>query len=80
MNIDKDTGRLVVFRDIGPDEPPPPLAGNEAWIDHWRSREMAERRAAKKAQSDEARRAHQELAQAYVERLEQARNELTARR
>jgi hypothetical protein len=39
---------------------------NQQSIDYFRRRELAERSAAKKAQSEAARRIHQELAQEYA--------------
>jgi hypothetical protein len=38
-------------------------------LDYFRRRELAERSAAKSAISDAARRAHQELAQSYAQKL-----------
>jgi hypothetical protein len=72
VNIDKDCGPVVVFRDIGPDEPVQPAGGDPEWIEHIRARERAERSAAKKATSEQARGVHQELAQAYVRMIERA--------
>ena len=72
MNIEKDSGAVFVFRDMGPDEPPSAIAGDESWIDHLRFREQAERSAAKNATCPQARRVHQELAQAYLRVVERA--------
>lgn len=72
MNIEKDSGPVLVFCGMGPDEPPPPISGDESWIDHLRVREQAERGAAKNATSPQARRVHQELAQAYSRIVERA--------
>ena len=73
-----ESASLVVFRDShwvdrGPalDERPPKPTAEPAAGDYWRSRERAERAAAKKAQSSAARAVHQELAQQYAERIRQ---------
>lgn len=63
---------MVVFRDIGPDEPPQRFGGDAEWLEHIRLRERAERSAAKKATSEQARGVHQELAQAYVRMIARA--------
>jgi len=72
VNIDKDTGPMLVFRDMGQDEPSPPISGDDSWIEHLRFREQAERGAAKNATCPQARRVHQELAQAYSRIVERA--------
>lgn len=43
-----------------------PHSADPKWLDYCRSREFAERSAAKKATSAAARRIHQDLAQAYA--------------
>jgi hypothetical protein len=69
MNVCNDGSSIVVFTD-------PPESGlasdlearaaDRAWLDHCRSRELAERAAAKRATCSRAREVHQELAQAYA--------------
>ena len=64
-----DLAGLVVFRNSGighcaPDDDP--RDGN-CPVEYLRAREMAERAAAKRAQSQAARQIHQELAQHYAE-------------
>jgi hypothetical protein len=66
MNVERDGGGFIVFRDSWPEEQPvsaPPADG--AWADHLRARELAERAAAKNATCARAREVHQQLAQAY---------------
>jgi hypothetical protein len=76
MNVCDDNGSFVVFRGRWPtsenteSESPEPI--DAAWIDHCRARESAERAAAKQTTCVEARRVHQELAQAYARMIEQA--------
>lgn len=71
MNICNEGGPVIAFRDawglaadrdIQSADPPD--------ADYCRARERAERAAAKTAQSIEARRVHQELAQAYAQRAQ----------
>jgi len=71
LNVEHGKSSFTVFREpsIARDEPAQPISR-----DHCRARERAERAAAKCASSIEARRIHQEMAQAYA-RLAQAREE-----
>ncbi|HVU29243.1 MAG TPA: hypothetical protein VHE36_02475 [Sphingomicrobium sp.] len=70
VNISHEGSSIVTFADAWPakdepeSEPERPLAPE--WLDYWRSRERKERAAAKNASSADARRVHQELAQAYA--------------
>ena len=76
MNVCNDCTSIVIIRDDWPTRnnpetqiPDPAAAADPDWS---RARELAERAAAKRAGSIEARRVHQELAAAYA-RLAQAR-------
>ncbi|WP_028968609.1 hypothetical protein [Sphingomonas sp. URHD0057] len=75
MNVCNDCTSIVIIRDDWPTQNrpetqiPDPAAADPEWC---RARELAERAAAKRASSLEARRVHQELAAAYA-RLTQAR-------
>lgn len=69
MNAYLGGGSIVAFSDYpsAASEAPPTKAKADAqWLDYCRTRELAERAAAKSARSVEARRVHQELAQAYM--------------
>lgn len=67
MNVCNDGGSFVTFNDTrGLNDDKLELGTDEQWIDYCRSREMAERAAAKRASSATARRVHQELAQTYA--------------
>ena len=77
MNVFNGGGPIIAFRDswsrrneIEPDGARPE---DTEWIDYCRARELAERAAAKKASSCQARRVHQELAQAYTRMIRRAR-------
>ncbi len=75
MNVDDDAGGFIIFR-AGPfraDEPEP--GASAEWIEHCRSREFAERAAAKRATCSEARKIHQQLAQAYARMIRGAGGE-----
>ena len=76
MNVGHGAGSILTFKDAwtSRDEPPSgePKPADAAWLDHCRARELAERAAAKNAGSIEARRVHQELAQAYASVIEGA--------
>lgn len=68
MNVCNEGGPIVVFR-----APPESRSAvrtktstDATWMDQVRSRELAERAAAKSARCEAARRVHQELAQAYA--------------
>ena len=66
MNISHEGSSIIAFRDSWPSRLEPqsePLEPGDP--DYCRARELAERAAAKRAGSVEARRVHQELAQAY---------------
>jgi hypothetical protein len=69
VNVCHEGGSIVVFSPSASSENEPRSeSGKPAdaeWLDHCRARELAERAAAKRAASTEARRVHQELAQAY---------------
>ena len=66
MNVERDGGGLIVFRNNWPDEQPSGApAADGAWLDHLCAREFAERAAAKHATCARAREVHQQLAQAY---------------
>jgi hypothetical protein len=71
MNVCNEGGPIVVFKD--PPEsrlaPQTNTLTDREWIDHCRSREFAERAAAKHARCSRAREAHQELAQAYARKI-----------
>jgi hypothetical protein len=67
MNVCNDGGSIVTFNDTrGLNEDVLDAGPDEKWQEYCRSREMAERAAAKRASSATARRVHQELAQAYA--------------
>jgi hypothetical protein len=70
VNICNEGGPVLAFADSpgadGEDEPRPPRLSAAEWSAYCRTREAQERAAAKKAQSTEARRVHQELAQGYA--------------
>jgi hypothetical protein len=72
VNICNDGGSVVTFTDprLPKDEEffEAPRYATAEWLDYCRTREADERAAAKKAASIEARRVHQELAQAYARR------------
>jgi hypothetical protein len=79
MNVCHEGGTIVAFPDdwTARNEGDPDLrerSGPE-WIDYCRARERAERAAAKRAASIDARRVHQELAQAYAQSAKQQRGE-----
>ena len=66
-----DLAGLVEFRNMAighcaPDDEP---RDGSCPVEYWRAREMAERAAAKRAQSQAARHIHQELAQHYAEQV-----------
>ena len=78
MNVSNDSSSIMVFND-----PPESRVGSALregsvadpeWLDHCRSRELAERAAAKHATCSRARQVHQELAQAYA-RMAQTRTQ-----
>lgn len=75
MNVWHEGGGIVAFADCwtARDEGEPDLAERSGpeWIDYCRARERAERAAAKRAASIDARRVHQELAQAYAQSAKQ---------
>ena len=69
MNVCHEGGPIVTFRDAWRAEDEArlaPAAGDEPSRQYCRSREAAERAAAKSASSVHARRVHQELAEAYA--------------
>ena len=74
MNVCNDGSSILVFK-----EPPDSNlasgigaggAEDPRRLDHWRSREFAERAAAKRATCSRAREIHQELAQFYARLVE----------
>ena len=70
MNISNEGGSIVPFTSPWPSRNEPEAHANPQdpdWLDYCRAREFAERAAAKDACSMEARRAHQEMAQAYAD-------------
>ena len=76
MNISHEGSCIFTFRDSWRSRNKPqseildPV--DAEWLDHCRARELAERAAAKKATSTEARGIHQELAQAYARMVQRA--------
>ena len=76
MNVCHEGGSIFMFRESWPsrNEPRSEVAKpvDAGWVDYCRARELAERAAAKKAGSIEARRIHQELAQAYARMIRRA--------
>jgi hypothetical protein len=77
MNVCHGGGPVIVFRDRwssrNESELPSAKPVDAEWIDYCRARELAERAAAKKAGSIEARRIHQQLAQAYARMIRRER-------
>ena len=71
MNVECGTSSIVIFADdwASRNTPEPAFAirADAEWLDYCRARELAERKAAKSARSLQARRVHQELAQAYMQ-------------
>ena len=70
MNVCNEGGPITVFKEpresrLAVDDKTAPPTDRE-WLDHCRSREFAERAAAKHASCSRAREVHQELAQAYA--------------
>mgnify|MGYP001555062968 CR=1 FL=1 len=79
MNVCHDGGAIVAFADLWTARHDGELdlaerSGPE-WTDYCRARERAERAAAKRAASIDARRVHQELAQAYAQSAKEQRGE-----
>jgi hypothetical protein len=76
MNVCHGDGPFVIFGDSWPTGNDPQSAARKAadpeWLDYCRAREFTERSAAMKAVSNEARRIHQELAQAYARMIQRA--------
>jgi hypothetical protein len=76
VNICHDGGSLLTFTDSWASRNEPQANSLEPadteWLDYCRARELAERAAAKRASSIEARRIHQELAEAYARRARRA--------
>jgi len=74
MNVEHDGGGFIIFRDdpYRPDHADRAASADREWLDHIRSREFAERAAAKHANCSRARAAHQELAQAYARMFNKA--------
>jgi hypothetical protein len=67
MNVEHDGGGFIIFPNSRPEEETGAApSGDREWLDHCRSREFAERAAAKHATNSRAREVHQELAQAYA--------------
>lgn len=68
MNVCHDGGPIIAFRNAWDDsrEEASDARSGERWLDYCRTREAAERAAAKKASSINAQRVHQELALAYA--------------
>ena len=70
MNVCNEGGSLIEFKDPWPlrnqAEPETARSPDPAGLDYYRSRELAERSAAKNARSTAARCIHQTLAQAYA--------------
>lgn len=64
MNIDNESRSIMTFRAVDEGKAPPPNPGDDTQFHQ--ARERAERRAAKQATCVEARRIHQELAQAHA--------------
>jgi hypothetical protein len=76
MNVCNGGTPITVFREppksrLAPDRRADHTADRE-WLDHCRSREFAERAAAKRATCSRAREVHQELAQAYARMISRA--------
>ena len=76
MNVCNEGGPIMVFKAppesrLALEEKGGPTANRE-WLDHCRSRELAERAAAKHATCSHARQVHQELAQAYARMINRA--------
>jgi len=67
MNVEKDDGGFITFRDapFRAENAEPAAQIDAEWIDYCRSREFAERAAAKHATCTRSRKVHQQLAQAY---------------
>jgi hypothetical protein len=75
VNISHEGSSIVAFLDPWPrteEESFSPASHGAEWIDYCRSRERKERAAAKTAVSADARRVHQELAEAYASAARQA--------
>ena len=76
MNNPREPSPIVAFRDPWPARNEPPhqrtAVADAQWIEYCRSREFAERAAAKQAGSTAGRRVHQELAQAYARMIQRA--------
>jgi len=76
MNVCNENSSIMIFRELPQSRPGSDLkaraAADREWLDHCRSRELAERTAAKRATCRRAREIHQELAQAYA-RMVQAK-------
>jgi len=70
VNIEHGASSIVTFSDDWASrnvpEAKPAIRKDADWLDYCHARELAERAAAKSAGSIEARRVHQELAQAYM--------------
>jgi hypothetical protein len=77
MNVEHDEAGFIIFRDdpYGPDEAKGSASEDREWLNHIRSREFAERAAAKHATCSRARHVHQELAQAYARMIRRAGHE-----
>ena len=76
MNVCDDGASIITFRDAWSatkdHEGGSPTSADAEWLEHCRAREFAERAAAKNASSIEARRIHQQLAQAYARMIQRA--------
>jgi len=77
MNVEHGDSGFIIFRadPASSDEGKPAVGRSSEWIDHCRSRELAERAAAKRATCSKAREVHQELAQAYSQMIRRAGDE-----
>jgi hypothetical protein len=73
MNVEHDGGGFIIFPNSRPDEETGAARSADGeWLDHCRSREFAERAAAKHATCTRAREVHQQLAQAYARMINRA--------
>jgi hypothetical protein len=71
VNVEYGASSIVTFADDwasrNTPEPAAAIRADAEWHEYCRARELAERKAAKSARSLQARRVHQELAQAYMQ-------------
>jgi hypothetical protein len=69
VNVEYGANSIVTFANDWSSRNAPELRPQISadWLEYCRARELAERKAAKSARSLEARRVHQQLAQAYMQ-------------